>query len=80
MVDFVITACLVALFTAGCIWARSSERKTWNDGICPECMGRWVCFDTASDGSRGYRCTSCPKWIWISWKVDTNPRLIDDQP
>ncbi len=79
-IEYMFAICLVALFISGCVWARASEHKTWNDGICSECTKRWVCFDMASDGSRGYRCVGCQrtKRIWISWAVDTNPRLIDD--
>ena len=78
--EFVFAFCLVALFASGCAGARSFERKLWNNGICPECTKRWVGFDMASDGSRGYKCAGCQrtKRIWISWNVDINPRLVDD--
>ena len=70
---------LLILFVGGSIWARRSDRTLWNDGLCSECLTRWICFDVASDMSRGYRCSGCSRTrrIWISWGVDKHPRLVD---
>lgn len=52
------------------LFARSYERKTWNNGRCPDCGERWKYFDTDSQGGRGYYCSKCNKTIWISYNVD----------
>lgn len=45
------------------------DRRDWNGGFCRESGKPWVQFDTASDGSRGYR-DGPDNYIWISYPVD----------
>ncbi len=66
-----IVLVLVALLVAGGFWARSSEKKAWNNGICAECHTPWKSFDLDSQGGRGYKC-GCGghHTVWISYAVD----------
>ena len=59
---------LVVFFSIGAIASRV-EAKQWNYGRCKECNDSWECFDTDSQGGRGYKC-GCGKYVWISYKVD----------
>lgn len=51
------------------LMARNHERKTWNNGVCPNCCSTWEIFDVDSQGGRGYKC-ACRRYIWISYAVD----------
>lgn len=59
------------------VWAFDSEKRQWNNGVCPHCHSTWKRFDTDSQGGRGYKC-ACPRrrYIWISWPVDK--RIAND--
>lgn len=50
-------------------WARRSEKKEWNKGVCPICGNKWKCFAMDSQGGRMYRCSN---WHFcdISYDVD----------
>jgi len=76
----IISYIIVAVFICGVIWARSNEKKNWNNGICSETQKPWVQFDTDSQGGRGYK--SGEYTIWISYAVDKNynhfARTLDD--
>ena len=51
-------------------FAIHSEKKAFNNGICPDCKRKLVCFDTDSHGGRGYTCKnrSCGYYTWVSYK------------
>jgi len=68
LIAFSLLGLMIAVFA----WARSSEKKTWNNGICPDCFSIWQIFDVDSQGGRGYKCV-CPRHIWISYAVDKRP-------
>lgn len=57
------------VFILGYIWARSREAEDWNGGVCKLSGKPWRYFDTASDGSRGYRDGE-GNYTWISYNVD----------
>lgn len=74
----IVTLCIVAgtiililiLFViVGFRWAYNEEKKHYNNGVCPQCGGKLKYFDTAGDGSRGYKCSNkkCNYSVWISW-------------
>jgi len=65
-----IALAVVGLLVAGGLWARSSEKKSWNNGICSECHTAWVYFDRDSQGGRGYKCGCGNHDTWISYGVD----------
>ena len=60
---------LIAIFIIGIIWARNSEKKEWNNGICKEDGTKWKHFDNDSQGGRGYVCENKHR-TWISYSVD----------
>jgi len=48
--------------------AIKSEKKEFNNGICPRCKSRLVHADTDSQGGRLYTCPGCNKYsTWVSY-------------
>ena len=68
-IGLIIGILLLVLMSVGGVWARGSEKKMWNNGICQYCRSTWKIFDVDSSGGRGYKCI-CPRHIWISYAVD----------
>jgi hypothetical protein len=66
---FTIAGGVVLFFTWGIIHTRRSEKKEWNNGVCPYCGKPWKMFDTDSSGARGYKCENM-HYCWITYKVD----------
>lgn len=64
----VLTA--VSILVAGILWARFSEKKDWNNGICAVCHTPWKSFAMDSQGGRGYKCGCGNHKAWISYAVD----------
>ena len=62
---------MIAAFSLLAFYARSLEKRSWNNGFC-KCGGKWIYFDTDSQGGRGYKCDvpSCQYGVWISYNVD----------
>lgn len=59
----------VIIFVSLIMWARNTEKKKWNNGICAKCNTPWEMYDTDSQGGRMYHCKnrhSCD----ISYNVD----------
>ena len=54
---------LIVIFIIGIF----SEKKDYNNGICPKCNQRLHHFDTDSQGGRGYICDKCNYTTWISY-------------
>ena len=55
-------------------FARHSEKKKWNNGVCPNCgsdlvLNPWM---IDSQGGRGWSCpkSDCEYTAWVSYKVD----------
>lgn len=46
-----------------------SEKKSFNNGVCPICGKKLTYFATDSHGSRGYKCISehHDYYIWVSY-------------
>lgn len=44
-----------------------TEKKDFNDGICPRCGDELKHFATDSQGGRGYCCDTCDYCTWVSW-------------
>ena len=44
-----------------------SEKKRFNNGICPKCGTPLRHFDNDSQGGQGWRCDKCDYVTWISW-------------
>lgn len=69
ILSIIIAIIVIAFLIVGGIYARYSEKKSWNNGICPYCGKPWIRFDTDSQGGRMYRCEN---WHGcdISYNVD----------
>jgi len=65
MVEIIIISVLVLL----CIIGSIIEKKIWNKGFCQKCQTKWKYFDTDSIGGRGYKCETCGKAIWITYRT-----------
>ena len=49
------------------------EKKSFHHGTCPHCKTLLKCFDTDSQGGRGYVCKNCNYTTWVSYRcVDKN--------
>ena len=58
--------------------ARHSEKKKWNNGVCPNCetdlvLNAWM---LDSQGGRGWTCPKidCNYTAWVSYNVDKKAR------
>ena len=56
------------------IWARNTEKREWNNGICAASGKPWQHFDCDSQGGRGYK-DGCGNRLWVSYNVD---KIIKD--
>lgn len=43
------------------------EKRDFNNGVCPHCGKTLVHFSTNSQGGRGYCCSDCEHYIWVSY-------------
>lgn len=63
----------IAIFITLTLFAIHTERRNFNNGICPKCGEKLICFDVDSQGGRGYKCNKCHYVTWVSYKtVDKN--------
>lgn len=69
MNELIFAAGLIILIVIALTFSYYQEKSDWNNGICKESGKKWVYFDTASDGSRGYT-DNTGNHIWVSWGVD----------
>ena len=53
-----IVICIIGIF---------SEKKDYNNGICPKCGQKLHHFDNDSQGGRGYICDKCNYTTWVSY-------------
>lgn len=65
----IVLISLCSAMVLGVLWARESERKDWNRGICKRSGRRWRIFDVDSSGARGYK-DGAGNYTWISYNVD----------
>jgi len=62
-------------FIGGLVFfARYSEKKKWNKGVCPDCgstlvLNGWM---IDSQGGRGWTCpkSGCDYTAWVSYNID----------
>lgn len=69
ILDIVFIALLIVIVMAVFL-VRQKEKEIWNNGHCSKCETKWTLFDYDSHGSRGYYCTKCNRYIWISYNID----------
>ena len=51
------------------------EKKEWNGGKCPKCGKKWEYLGTDHHGGHEYRCPSCNKHFWITYrKINKNEK------
>lgn len=50
------------------ILAIRSEKKNYNNGVCPNCNIALRNFAQDSQGGRGYTCDKCDYTTWCSYK------------
>lgn len=54
------------------------EYKDYNHGICKVCGNKLKYFDTDSQGGRGYKCTSCDYFTFVSWECVDNKNYKEE--
>ena len=69
-----LIAGIVIFFSIGIFYTRESEKRKWNNGICPTCgsnltLPPWM---IDSQGGRGWTCPAngCDYTAWVSYNVD----------
>lgn len=73
MAKIIIIIALVALFIIALFLAWYYEYRSFNNGVCPKCGGKFTHFDTDSHGSRGYICEHCNHITWVGYPfIDNN--------
>ena len=70
MSTVILVLSILLAYAALLIIAIHSERKWFNNGICPKCGTRLKYFDTDSQGGRGYTCEKSNYCTWVSWNTD----------
>lgn len=70
-----ILFCLICLFMLFCFYGYIKEKKEWNNGICPHCGSKWICFDVDSRGGRMYKCETRKHYVDISYPVDNKDTI-----
>lgn len=65
----IICGIIALIFALGVVFVWRQEYVIWNKGFC-SCGGRWINFDTDSQGGRGYKCDTCKTSLWVSYPVD----------
>lgn len=58
---------ILTILIIGTLLGIISEKKFFNRGVCPHCNKKLKCFDTDSQGGRGYSC-DCGYTTWVSYK------------
>jgi hypothetical protein len=66
--EYIMIGVWFLVFFGGGWWARSSEKKRWNNGVCSVNGIPWEHFDTDSQGGRGYKADE--HYMWASYRID----------
>ena len=74
VLDIIAIVFCVAVVIFGFTYVRYSEKKNWNNGICPHCGKPWIRFDTDFQRGRMYRCEN---WHFcdISYNADKRKEI-----
>ena len=56
----------ISLFLLIGIYARSAEKKDYNNGVCKKCGKKLKYFDSCTFGDRGYMCKN-GHTVWVSY-------------
>lgn len=44
------------------------EKRDYNKGFCKECGNKLKLFGLDYHGGRGYRCSNCNYYTWVSYR------------
>lgn len=66
-ITLILVPCIVVMIIICGLIEEHMERKRFNKGICPKCNAKLVCFDTDSQGGRGYICRKCNYTTWVNY-------------
>ncbi len=72
IVPFLILGASIGIFASAIRWAKNSEKKRFNNGICPKCGTNLKLSVNMIDsqGGRGWTCPKCYYNVWVSYNVD----------
>ena len=68
--DILVGSLFITLIISLVMFARSNEKKRFNNGVCPECFTKLNLFDYDSGYARGYVCDNCHYTVWVSYSID----------
>lgn len=64
---FIIILIAITIILLGCYLGATSEKKSWNNGICPNCGHKLRLFGCDSQGGDGWTCDKCDYTTWVSY-------------
>lgn len=69
MVIICVCSLIIAFVLFGIIYGIYVEKHDFNNGYCPRCGEKLKHFDTDSQGGRGYWCSDCRYFVWVSYDI-----------
>lgn len=70
IISIVFIIALIDILISCSLWCRNHEKKLYNGGYCLHCGKPLRYFDCSSQGDRGYKCSDCNLYVWVSYNVD----------
>lgn len=77
--DITIIMLVIAIIYIVCRIAITFEKRSFNNGICKKCGSKLHHFDTDSQGGRGYTCSHCDYYIWVTYPSVDKRFLINER-
>lgn len=67
----VLIILMISICIYGILITRHSEKKNYNNGICPKCGTKYKKSKSLQlSGERDYYCPNCGNYITVSYNVD----------
>lgn len=69
MIEIIFSIILLIAVCCGILYGIHCEKQNFNNGFCPKCGKPLEHFDTDSQGGRGYWCSDCRYFVWVSYDI-----------
>ena len=71
IIVIILAILMISICICGILIARYSEKKNYNNGICPKCGTKYKESKAIQlSGERDYYCPNCGNYITVSYNVD----------